>query len=358
MQSYTQLPWAGFGAHHHAACPRMHQALFNEQVKILEYQGDEVHIDIVNSYYFTVASHTPHSDYWTLKKNITPLKTLNKKDASLIPTPIDYHKKNIDLANIVTLIEPFYDPSTKKYYSAGTRFIRNDAQTNNHTIAVYMYNPNLNTVQIAMIPIAKLYTAHNQTAQAQITAFLSIIKHWIDHAETIAYVWGGCSFIDSHALNIFETKKRVHPDRALHYYHRPQESLIKTGMDCSGLIVRAAHIVGIPYYFKNTYTLAQKLDPLKKGERIKPGDLIWIQGHVMIIANLERNSIYEARAYDNGYGKIQEIEIGKVFKGVINFTDLKNIYLNNQPLDRLNIHGKPVDHYRECKILKLTSAWH
>ncbi len=356
-QSYTQIPWAGFGARHHTACPRVHQALFNEQVKIIGYQKDEVHIEVISSYYFTHTSHKPHNDYWTLKQNVTPLTKLQKDDINHLPLPIDFSKKAVPTADVITLVKPFYDATTHTTYSAGTRFMLAHKKEKNSDAVIFIYNPQSKSTVTTTIPADKLYSAESETPHEQIIAFLNLIKQWINHPETIAYVWGGCSFIESHPTNNFETKKRTLHDTIMHYYARPQEQTIKTGMDCSGLILRAAQVVGMPYYLKNTYTLAQKLTPLTASDAIQAGDLIWTRGHVMIVANLTRNTVYEARSYDGGYGKLQELKIKKIFKGINTFADLKTAYLNKSILERINIRGATTDRYPEFKILKMTSIW-
>ncbi len=60
-----------------------------------------------------------------------------------------------------------------------------------------------------------------------------------------------------------------------------------SGFDCAGIISRAAQMCGIPYYFKNTYTLAHYLKSLSIDTHLQEGDLIWIPGHVMIVSDLK-----------------------------------------------------------------------
>src|SRR3989304_1991478 len=44
--AYEELPWAASGADHYLACPRLHQALFNEVVELCEEFGQEARIKL------------------------------------------------------------------------------------------------------------------------------------------------------------------------------------------------------------------------------------------------------------------------------------------------------------------------
>ena len=209
------------------------------------------------------------------------------------------------------------------------------------------------------IPKSKTYSYQTTTAANRIRDFLAILKRWANRgSKNIPYVWGGCSFTQLSNTDTFCVKQTSTKGKSSGFYERPGHiSSPKTGFDCSSIIARAAQIVGIPYFFKNTYTLAQKLKTLSPNESFCEGDLIWLRGHVMVVANLQQNTIIEANAYGGGYGKVHEIQLKKVFGGIKTFRDLCIAFQQNKPLTRLNSQGKIYETYKQCKLLKLASVW-
>ena len=114
---------------------------------------------------------------------------------------------------------------------------------------------------------------------------------------------------------------------------------------------------GIPYFLKNTTTLERVLKPLTPEETLREGDLIKITGHVMVVADLENNTLIEARGYQDGYGKVHEIALPLVFKGINSYQDLLDAYYAKKTLIRLNSDGKESQIFPTFNLLRLESAW-
>ncbi len=191
--SYQHLSWSARGSDYDA-CPRVHQLLFNEVVDIIQNKKDELHIKVPNVYYQTKTSKKPHTDYWTLRKNIISFDKLKKKhliDTKKIPTPICFDRANHSGdRNSVVLIEPYHDPTTKTTYSVGTRFIKTEKQPDKDNVMVYCLNPNRLTFDELIIPKAILYQQQTKPFQEQIKDFIAVLKKWTHRNGTIPYVWG------------------------------------------------------------------------------------------------------------------------------------------------------------------------
>ena len=121
------------------------------------------------------------------------------------------------------------------------------------------------------------------------------------------------------------------------------------------MIARAAQMCEIPYFCKNTTTIERCLTPLSKDNKPIPGDIIWIPGHVMVIADLANNTLIEARGYKHGYGKVHEIPLNEEFKGINTYHDLINAYHNNKAIIRLDRNGNEQETIINLKLLQLTN---
>jgi len=350
-QSYQQLPWAARGSDY-AACPRVHQLLFNETLEIIEKRGDEIKVRVPNLFYQTTKSNTPQTDYWTLAANIRDLDAITKKECAKIPAPISFKKPiQPNTQPIATLISPYYDRKTKMSFSAGTRFVCTPRAEKKARVAVYRFNPNRGVHETVSLPKNLLYQSSSAEPDQQRANFVHILQQWAHTPGTIPYVWGGCSFTEAHRSNQFtaiSTKKGG-------YYTRPERKKIipKTGFDCAGIIVRAAQIVGLPYFLKNSYTIARNLPLLQANEHLQAGDIIWIPGHVIVVSDIKNNLVVEAHAYGSGYGKVHELSISRIFKDIQTFEDLETAFRAQTTLHRLNSNGKVFATYQQFKLLTL-----
>jgi cell wall-associated NlpC family hydrolase len=175
---------------------------------------------------------------------------------------------------------------------------------------------------------------------------------------TIPYIWGGCSLTETLRTGRFRKITIKRNDKLCDAYQQTEiKEQPQSGLDCTGLIMRAAQTSGLPYYYKNSTTIAHYLKPITSLENIQEGDLIWIPGHIMAISDLKRNMIIEARHYNDGYGKIHEIKLNHLFKDIQTFADLYNAIAHHQPLLRLNREGKVSKTIMHAKILSLDSCY-
>lgn len=320
------------------AGPRLHQALFNEIVDILETYQEEVKIRILNAYFLNITTNQKTSSFWTLKSNLVPIKKI--PDSQYLPQPIDYHYPNRKIPQIATLIAPWH------HFSAGTRF-KFDPQDGNF----YIYQPKTNQFIKAKIP-KRFLRFNNQHTHAQLRqSFVDLVQKWATphHHRSIPYSWGGCSFVDQLPMH----KVKIVSKDGLEYYTVAGKKLVShTGLDCSGLVLRACQTVGIPYFYKNSSTLAHELPAITPQDELLPGDLIWLPGHVIIITNPAQGLCVEARDYGHGYGKVQQIHISKLFKETANFAQLKAAYHKGTPLTRIDRNGVKRGNYK-IKLLKL-----
>lgn len=348
-------------------CLRNGQLLFNEVVDILFDKSTDTHfcIKISHLFHITGENQPPHTIYWTNKKNIMLFDQLEKTgiDAHhVIPIPIDFRQSensDHDDNSIVTLIMPWYDPITKKKYSVGTRFVKCHQQPSPlKQVAVNLIKTNPLQKSDTSIPLSCCIEQQHRLSSAQKReVMIALLRRWINESKgIIPYVWGGCSFVDAHDADhcfIEEKKEGASFYQWQNGKNKRCHRAIKTGFDCSGLIARAAHICGIAYFYKNTTTLARFLTPLTPNHRLEPGDLIWIPGHVMIVADLEKQTLIEARGYEHGYGKVHEISLHTVFAGIKNYQELTALHVAKQPLKRINRAGVVADVYQSFKLLKL-----
>lgn len=346
--AYKQLPWAARGSDY-AACPRIHQLLFHEIVEILEKRGEEIKVRVPNLFYQTTQTVIPQTEYWTCAKNIKKLSTIKKADRAKLPIPISFKRPMKTNRSIATLIAPYHDKKTGMTFSAGTRFLCCASTQRKAHVPVYRFNPKRGNCERIAIPKKQLYQANNKNEPH--ADLVKILQRWAHSRGTIPYVWGGCSFTETHKENTFSAV----PSKKGGFYSRPEDKKRnpKTGFDCTGIVARAAQIVGLPYFLKNSYTMARNLPMLRPGEHLRPGDIIWIPGHVLVITNTKNNVVVEAHAYASGYGRVHELPIGNVFKGMKTFGDLENAFRKRVTLYRLSSKGAVFARYPEWKLLRI-----
>lgn len=368
-ESYDAIALCGSANASSVGAPRIHQLLFNETVEILHDEptqaGDqeEVCITFDGAFFITSSIHKPQHIFWTRKKNLLSFEKILKKNTDLNfipPTPsFKNPQKEYDLPTI-GLIKPFYDPVTHTTYSVGTRFMYDAEKSTVNHFYVVLFDPASGTSKTTFIPVSKAQIMQKRIHKESLDCFLKLLRSWISGTGIIPYVWGGCSYtgkiLEEEAVL---TPKVLKKQKKIWVYTRPSDKKNPyTGFDCSGIILRAAQLCGIPYFFKNTYTLAHYLKSIGIDDHVHPGDLIWIPGHVMVISDIQNNKLIEARGYGHDFGLVQEIALEKVFKGIKTYKQLLNAYYLHHPLYRLNKSGKEVETIKNFKILKLDSAWH
>jgi len=342
------------------SCPRLHQLLFNEVVKIVSETTDETLIETQNAYYQASINGTKQNKFKTLKKNLISLDHLvkHKSDIKKIPNPIQYFNTLTDMSNIITIIGPFYDSVTNKTYSAGTRFVK--FSENEDFYFIYIYNSARHTFEETKI--RKKLCLINQNylnKKQQISNFVKLVKKWANlKSGFIPYVWGGSSFCTIYTDPNFIEKKMVVHKKELNYYDfNGYQTWPKQGFDCSGMIFRAAQICGMPFYFKNSTTIAQNLKLLTRDDEIENGDIIWIPGHVIVITDVKNNLLSEATDYSSGHGRVRETNLQNYFKNIDNYKQLKDVLFEKKLLQRLNKNGNIFQTINNFKILKINSIY-
>jgi len=361
QQAYDQLPLSGGNTNPYHSCLRMHQLLLHETVTIVQQQGDEVCVEIPHLFYITHTNKTPQHTYWMLKKNLTPLRELKKRSIDLkkIPAMPSFEKKTVEDKYAIILAMPYKDPVTQQTFSAGTRFVMvpNTAQTKTE-VTVYAFDARINDFTHIQLPL-DLVIKPAGTKKEKMKQFVNLMRRWTSiNNGFFPYVWGGTSLVDTSNGNYLETQMTINGQDCSYYNLSDIQKSPKTGMDCSGLIARAAQMCGIPYFFKNTLTTAQNMATLQKNQTLQEGDIIWISGHVMVVSDLKKNRLFEARSsVYGGQGKLQEISLDKVFHGMTTYDKLIEAYHQKEPLNRLDKDGNIVQKCYDFKLLKLETVF-
>jgi len=363
---YAQIPICTGEIKSSIACPRLHQLLYNDIVDVLKIVDDEACIRISHGYYLIPSSQQPQTAYWVFKKNLTLFDDIIAQDIPItaIPPTIDFSDENhtaLNCTTIVTLLEPHYDPTLPIIFSAGTRFVKTSSARKKRasTIEVFAINYEKMKLHTIKIPYHKCITADcTKTNEERITDFINLLKKW-SHCKQgcIPYVWGGTSFIKPVHTNFKEVTKTGHNGDYSFYEYEKDTQSPKNGFDCSGVILRAAQIVGIPYFCKNTTTITQCLKLLAAEQPLREGDLILIKGHVMVVSDLTKNLLIEARSYGHGYGKLHEIPIGQVFEEIETYKDLCDAYYEKKVVKRKDKNGKVRDTFSNLQLFSMMSVW-
>lgn len=355
IQKFDDLPVSFQRGRH---CPRLHQLLFNEQVTIIERYKDQVKVEIPNLFYQLAQSDKKQNIFWAPNGHFMPIDELKKNniDTASLPQPIRYANSQPTHQTIISLIEPFADPITKKTYSIGTRFVAMQKHQIQNSYLVHVYDSQAKRMKRILIPSAYAFLEPAQKQEDKVNLFVNLLKQWA-HKENgfIPYVWGGCSFTNPIQHEHFEIK---HPNKLVAYFYRKESEHQhpKNGFDCSNLVARAAQICGIPYYFKNTTTALRNLTHVSLSDQIKNGDLLWYVGHIMIVSNVDENKLIEASSYDEGYGKVHEVPLNKIFKGINSYAELQDQLKIKQTIYRLTKLGTVSKPIYDIKILRLPTS--
>lgn len=342
--AYNHIPLCGGNKNRWHSCARTEQLLFNEIVDVIEKHGPEVKVNVSHAYYVT--EKTPkkkHTEYWTLERNLIPLSKLITSgiDQRMLPVSFDFNNETQQQRATIALTQPYYNSDSKMHFSAGTRFICAKTSPGQTYFNVFAYNPQKKVMQKIKLPasICVTYT-HLRTQKEMRTLFVNFAKQWAEMQQGyVPYAWGGCSIVYPYSGTFCE-QTRIFKNQTISFFDYPDiHHNPHTGLDCSGLVRRAAQLAGIPYFYKNTYTIAQYMEPIKEKEHLQIGDLIWAPGHVMIVSDLDRNLLIEARSYFQGYGKVHEIALHKVFKNINTYADLETHFFDKKPIERIDNEG-------------------
>ncbi len=336
------------------SCPRLHQLLFNERVNIVKKQGNDVMVEVPYLFFQTSPKGQKINRYWSDARYFMPMKTANRYQP-WVPDPIDFNNPtSVRQSGICTLTRPFYYCPTDKTYSAGTRFITSDKDN-----TALLFDPVAKELLHAPIPASyRVQDSKLKTPQQRQRFFIQLLKQWVHNAHgKIPYVWGGCSHNFQYPTLDYAVKAHTYKNKVhFNYCLQGNYPACDSGFDCTGLVLRAAQIAQIPYFYKNTTTVGFNLKPLKANQMIENGDLILFPGHIIVISDINKNLVIEARSKRDDYGYIHEIPLNEVFRCIQTYADLRKSYLAQEKLERLGESGKTLSHV-PIKIMKLNSAW-
>ena len=318
-------------------CPRIHQAIFNEIIDVLGKSNGQVRIATPNVFLFARGKKYAASG-WTLEENIVPLKSIDTKK---LPNQIRYKKGNISRKkNEIVLALPFFDEIHNQLLSAGTRLIFDTKKSTPESFAAYILNPNSLDFDIVMIPKTSCIHKVPSSNKTRTQKFIQLLRRWSDLDPPTEYVWGGAS--------IGSTRK---------YKNYLQRSLPQRGIDCSSLIFRAAQAYDIPLFCKNSTTLKKRLKKITKRTGIRDGDLFYINGHIMVLADKKNGTIIEARTEKHGYDRLHEMPLQEQFPAIKTYRDLEKALFRKKRLVRLDKNQKVINTYKNFQILQLRSCY-
>ncbi len=322
-------------------CHRDHQGLINEQVSIVETNGDAVKIKFDGLIYdFDNSTHEPINTFWTYSKYLATLEYLkNNNLLSALPHP-DYGAEPT-----IVLIYPWNN------FSVSTRFKHvpeNDTQDGYAIVRIDYTN---NTIATDMVPhnCARIETKPENAQQAR-QIFVDVINTFLDRVArdgVVPFVWGGSSFMRPYsAQDKFYLKDGL-------WHREGSENKIYYGYDASEFVWRMAQIAGINFPYKTTWTMEQSLHPLTANGVLEDSDLIWAQGSIMIVSSIERNEVVIAHGYTSGHGCVHQLKLSESFQGINTYADLVADYHAGKPLVMLDKNGQVIRTCETFKLLKL-----
>jgi len=337
----TNIPYSPKGAPDDGTCSRAHQMLAHEVVTIVDTKDALVCFACSNLVYgFDEQSGIPLNTFWTHRDNLLFLDEAPQQILAALPSP------QSPAASTIVLTLPW------NKYSFGTRFVRSPS----HDCRIFFgaLQPDFTSNMHRVIKIPRSHaritlTPTNSTVARQL--FLKTAYGLIAHAAKeqkngiIPYTWGGSSYIHaSSAADQFLSTQG---------WQRPKAGIVCTGFDCSELIFRLAQTSNISYYAKTAHAVTKLMPQLRHHEALQPGDIIWFPGHVMIIGNVEKNEIIEARGYESGHGDMHTITLAECFARIKNYADFRKAYIQKESLDLLTKDGYFQKTIPEFKIFKL-----
>ncbi len=350
-------------------CIRCFQALFNERGTVLQEKGDYVRVGFSHCFYVDSEAGFNsekggifESVYWAKRSDIITLAELKSCGFdTLIPEPISYkNPSSVAMDGVVTLRAPWKDKATGQVFSAGTRFVSLPSERcgkGRIPVKILTFKDEKIGKRLCSIPVKVCQRSTMLRNEIEIRdTFVGLLNEWCEKSlcSIIPYVWGGGSYTGRVPRNGFVKKIVFNKDGdkeiKIGYWDRPCVCGDPTGFDCSMLILRAAQICKIPYFCRTSATVAAVLQPLKKDERAQPGDIIWVEGHVLVL--VDDNSVIAAERYASGFGAVLKTPIARRFGGIKTYKDLEKLYFEKKPLDLLTVDEQPFVS-KEFKIFKL-----
>lgn len=349
--SYKKLPYSGKTSN--KECSRLTQLIFNEQVEIKEQHGNEVRIQITHWYHEAGTPAIKQTEYWAQACCFTRFSDIKNSQLRAIPNPVYFATKIIPLGPIATLIDAVQINTT--IYCAGTRFVKKALQNNENYVFVYAYCPTLKKVKTLALSKNICVEEIPTDSDNKRNLFLDILKNWVHKGDkAIPYVLGGASIgLPLSDDTIYTKTMKKNGSQSLTFYRKNSHYPPAVGIDCAHTIARAAQIAGIPFFVKNTTTIRSTFPALTPEQTIENGDIIVWKGHTVVISDVQKGLIIEARGYDHGYGKVQEIPLCEQFKNIHTVKQLAAAYFDKKKIIRLNKKGEQVQVIDDLIIIKL-----
>jgi cell wall-associated NlpC family hydrolase len=334
------------------SCPRTFQLLYNDIVWVVENRNNESRI-VVPSVRYTSGNKTCN-EFWINSAQLHPLITI--PDAALfIPQQYNPNKNNRTQHNCIILTQPLKDPKTKRTYSAGTRFVYRDKTASAYT--AYAYRPEHHDFVFITIPASSCIESKERSHEESRQLFVQLLQQWAHAHPAIPYVWGGSSYNKQYPDCTYHLDVVLANGKKLPCYQLATPIYPYSGFDCSGLIMRAAHIAELPYDARNTQTIKQTLSPLAQGEALQAGDIIHIHGHVLCISDVEKNLVIEAGSQErNCTGTVREVHCSKLFEHAATLQDIVNAHHTKRPLKRVDKDGNVLS-AELITIVTFASIW-
>jgi hypothetical protein len=346
LSSYNTLPYAEEGGQH--SCPRARQALFNEIVDVVATNKDEVQCRVYNM--FTHTKQGANNLFWTHKKNISA--TENNELAIPEPYTIDYKHVSTS-SDILSLIFPWYDYVTQYTYSIGTRFVRDKSYDTDTHYAIRIKDYSSDSIERSYIKKSKAVISKKRSTQESRLLYVVLLKKWANAIGLIPYVTGGASFTGEYNSDLYYIEYEKNEKCSISFWNRPRQKYVVSGLDCSGIVIRAAQIAGLPYFYEDTTTLSTYLKSLEKDQSIENGDLIWHKGHVMTISDINNNMVIESTGYRTGFGKTVEHSLSDIFRKIKTYTQLKQAYLDKTSVERIDKNHHTLKNISSLMIYKI-----
>lgn len=330
---YKNLPYAADGSL--LAYIRVGQLLFNERVEIVKEQGEEVLVQCPHWVTSGKLVGAKRLAFWGRKECFCSVEEYAGDSIPCMVRADDDHWLQDD--SWLVLREPFFESVTHRTYSAGTRFVRKPEQDTKTDYAVKIANHDVEKSFTVFVPRSITYSYNPTHSSAERRdVFCSTVRAWANRygKQVVPYAWGGSAFLKEVDERPFYTmKQEVNASQLTSVcswksctgtvWLRPGSTSVESGgFDCSGLIMRAAQMAGIPYFYKTTTALYDFGIPVIAPEEIEKGDLIVCKGHVMVITNVENNQIAESAGYGNGYGRVREGLLRERIEGVSTLKEL------------------------------------
>lgn len=346
-ESLTLSPEQGKGS-----CLRVHQALFNEAVTIVDYQDDQVQVVVKNCFAKPMPGmYVEPLTVWMLRESILTEEECNElDDTNLFPLP--YNEESRCDETTLTLLVPWYDEVTNTTYSAGTRFCRDKTKSTSETHAIKLYDAANKKSVSSHVPQSYALVSGNYTFLERRSMFVNLLYQWCTCGNSIPFVWGGTSFINyAHHKPVLK-KWFAYGEQVSAWNYSSNGKSPLSGFDSSGLILRAAQICGFPYYCCNSSAVAHTLMNVPFSD-IQEGDIVWAPGYLGVVASLDRNEIIEAQGYARGYGIVQCIDLKQRFSNAPTWHDFIQCCEKRIPLQSLDSQGRCVAHVPLLRLYRL-----